>query len=116
MDKGPEANCLVAYAIQFGDVTYKHDTHKGSQWMVRLAAKLKNEEFLQQILREVKEKIPKLGTFNYIIKVMHLVLKDSHVISYNKNGEGSILHGEAQLPRLWPCSVSLPCQIFCMKF
>ena len=49
MDKGPEASCLVAYAIQFGDVANKHDFQiKGSQ---RLAVKLKNEQFLQQILR-----------------------------------------------------------------
>ena len=55
--KAPKANCLIAYATQFGDLAYKHQTRKGSLWLLRLAKKLNEKKSLQQILREVKEEI-----------------------------------------------------------
>ena len=63
--KGPKANCLVAYATQFGMYAYEHETLEGSLWLLRLAKKLKEEKSLQQILREVKEEIlnAKLGQY-----------------------------------------------------
>ena len=39
--KGPKANCLVAYATQFGMYAYKHETLEGSLWLLRLAKKQK---------------------------------------------------------------------------
>ena len=63
--KGPEANCLVAYATRFGEVAFRHDTLKGSQWLLRLAKKLNEKTSLQWILKEVKTEILKAELVQY---------------------------------------------------
>ena len=63
--KGAKANCLVAYATRLGEVAFRHDTLKGSQWLFRLAKKLNKKKSLQRILKEVKEKILKARLVQY---------------------------------------------------
>ena len=63
--KGPEANCLVAYATRLGEVAFKHDTLEGSQWLLRLANKLTEKKSLRWILKEVKKEILNANLVQY---------------------------------------------------
>ena len=65
LTKGPKSNCLVAYATQFGDVSYKHETLEGSLWLYLLADKLKEKKSLEQILSDVKDEILKTQQVQY---------------------------------------------------